>query len=475
MRSKLTVPLIECLGFPSELRAEEFPVYGFEGRKRLPTKKADFLLFTDRDFNKHREFNDHDINWVHDNSLLVVETKKPNEFPDVQGQAVFYSMWAKTLAYLVTDGERILGRFFNPLAADFELFDCSVDELMKHMNLQCFSYEFLCSIKEEAQNMPAFLTANSVKEYPDGEDVELITSEEQLGELPEHVFTFIRNQMGQSVVGMNKVEMLSHFLNFMDACVNDDFQIAESLLYLGPVIKETKARLYINGKAIPTCAGIVKKFCKGSTEVFIFETDYLDVTVILRDGRLFDFSIGYRVYDMGVSMRLHHFSIVEKILGSNSISIEADHEGWSFLLPNDNPQGMWSKKQEVAETTQSYVDSLEKLQLIEEYYQITFSLEYVTADNVNLLYDDIDHVYDGIIMNANCSLVFTSELAREGFVTHEPLLWQSEGEINLSDRVLFGKRFKPKETYLMPCNVEHTVLSGDTIVLDGCCKYQLCD
>ena len=30
VRSKLIVPLIEWLGYPSEYRAEEFPVYGFE-------------------------------------------------------------------------------------------------------------------------------------------------------------------------------------------------------------------------------------------------------------------------------------------------------------------------------------------------------------------------------------------------------------------------------------------------------------
>ena len=29
VRSKLAVPLIECLGYPSEFRAEEFPIYGF--------------------------------------------------------------------------------------------------------------------------------------------------------------------------------------------------------------------------------------------------------------------------------------------------------------------------------------------------------------------------------------------------------------------------------------------------------------
>jgi len=50
VRSKLIVPLLGILGYPSYLRAEEFPVYGFEGRKRLATKNADFLLFSDKSF-----------------------------------------------------------------------------------------------------------------------------------------------------------------------------------------------------------------------------------------------------------------------------------------------------------------------------------------------------------------------------------------------------------------------------------------
>ena len=47
IRSKLIVPLLNYLGYPSHLRADEFPVYGFEGRKKLPTKEADYVLYTD--------------------------------------------------------------------------------------------------------------------------------------------------------------------------------------------------------------------------------------------------------------------------------------------------------------------------------------------------------------------------------------------------------------------------------------------
>lgn len=54
VRSKLIVPLFEALGYPSELRAEEYPVYGYGGRDPLKAKGADFIFFTETDFPKYR-------------------------------------------------------------------------------------------------------------------------------------------------------------------------------------------------------------------------------------------------------------------------------------------------------------------------------------------------------------------------------------------------------------------------------------
>ena len=47
IRSKLAVPLIEWLEYPIECRAEEFPVYSFEGSTKI-TKQADFIMFDDK-------------------------------------------------------------------------------------------------------------------------------------------------------------------------------------------------------------------------------------------------------------------------------------------------------------------------------------------------------------------------------------------------------------------------------------------
>ena len=76
VRSKLIVPLIEWLGYPSQFRAEEFPVYGNGGGTPLPAKHADFLLFDNVDFDNNRERKKNQQDWVSNHSLLVVEAKK---------------------------------------------------------------------------------------------------------------------------------------------------------------------------------------------------------------------------------------------------------------------------------------------------------------------------------------------------------------------------------------------------------------
>jgi len=95
VRSKFIVPLLDFLEYPSELRVEEYPVYGFEGGKKLPTKNADFIMFSNKDFGIHRTFTQKNIDWVHDHSLLIVEAEKPKEMLPVLGQPVYYTIWTK--------------------------------------------------------------------------------------------------------------------------------------------------------------------------------------------------------------------------------------------------------------------------------------------------------------------------------------------------------------------------------------------
>ena len=105
VRSKFIVRLSEVLGYPSQLRGEEFPVYGYGGREALRAKDADFIFFTDKSFSRYRTNTQKNKAWVRDHSLLIIEAKKPSEMSEDLGQVQFYTMWTKAVAYIETDGE----------------------------------------------------------------------------------------------------------------------------------------------------------------------------------------------------------------------------------------------------------------------------------------------------------------------------------------------------------------------------------
>lgn len=130
VRTQVAVPLLDLLGYPKANRAEEFPIYGFEGRKPLRAKPADIVLFNSTE---HGERRDREARgWVANHALMVVELKKPKESLDnAQGQAQFYAHWAKVPFYIMTNGKELvvyrMQGFFNDVC---ELY-CLVEDLSR--------------------------------------------------------------------------------------------------------------------------------------------------------------------------------------------------------------------------------------------------------------------------------------------------------------------------------------------------------
>lgn len=131
VRTKIAIPLIECLGYPVKNRAEEFPVFGFEGRKKMTTKFVDIMLFSKSEHSIHRDSTERA--WVMDHSLVAIELKKPTEeVSESQGQAQFYAMWTRALYYICTNGKAIVIYKLENFNADTALCCCKVMELERH-------------------------------------------------------------------------------------------------------------------------------------------------------------------------------------------------------------------------------------------------------------------------------------------------------------------------------------------------------
>lgn len=465
VRSKFVVPLLEALGYPSELRAEEFLVYGYGGREPLNAKDADFILFTESDFGKHRNNTQKSKKWVQEHSLLIIEAKKPGKMPADLGQAQFYTMWTKAVAYIETDGEYFKGYYLNPISSDMEIIDVEVDKLAKRSELQNFSYKNILTLKEHGMQPSSILDAS----------YEIITDDSDLN-LPATTIDYMRDCLGKNSNGLTNVQIVSRFLNTTESMLHNDMRYDIPPYMINFPRHQYVAKLYIDNMIFPYMTGQIIEFYRDDEVRYLFESDYIEIIVVYNDGILSDFEIGYRVLDKYVSERIEHFDYVKKCLDSDNVRINIeDNIGIQLLLPTKNPGTMWSRKQHVNEMFDFWLDGLKKLKSIEEYYEIEFKLQYISEpDDLNHLYDAIDIVYAGIMMQQNCVITIPGNLSEGDIEILEPQLFEDTKEIPLPCQIIHNIIFKPYRSAMLPCKAIFSGKGQDDIVkIPACCEYKI--
>lgn len=127
VRTKLVNPLFKLLGYEDNLRGEEYPIYGYDGGKPSTVKFADLIFFNDSNFNNNNTREQR--KWVQEHSLLIAELKKPIEMIDVQGQAEYYSMWARVAFYVITNGVEFAIYKLENYYQDELLFKCEISQI----------------------------------------------------------------------------------------------------------------------------------------------------------------------------------------------------------------------------------------------------------------------------------------------------------------------------------------------------------
>ena len=155
VRTKFVIPLFELLGYPVEIRAEEFPVYGHEGGRAIPAKSADVVYFNNNDFPKYRSRSRENINWVCEHSLLIVEIKKRGESIEVEGQAIYYAAWTRCPLYVITNGEEIVFYRVNSSFSDEMVLKCSIKDIVINWEriYELYSYDKALVIKDTSSNL----------------------------------------------------------------------------------------------------------------------------------------------------------------------------------------------------------------------------------------------------------------------------------------------------------------------------------
>lgn len=477
VRSKLIVPLIEYLGYPTEFRAEEFPVYGSEGSKPIKTKHADFILFKSNDFANFRKRTNKNTNWVCDNSLLVFEAKNTDEMPDFMGQPIFYTIWTRAIAYLVTDGISIKGYYYKECTSDIEIIDMIIEDLPKNDLLKYFSYDTLLSLKEKRlqENNNIIKAIKDASNIQDNNSIEssLIINDNDLNGIPDETFNYIRQALGKNSLGLGKVQLISKYLNLTNTFLSNDIRYDIPEYMIGIPRKVFKVLLYLDDNIFPVLEAECTHFYRNDIDIYCIQNNYFIIWVHSSNDIIDDIKFAYSVQNITVSERLEKLNNINSILKSNIINIINSTS--TKLLSIRTPKS--KEQQDLISKTNIDIASLEALKAIEEYYSIQFELSFVDSENIATLFENIQLISDGINGFHNCTynipydcFNFSPDCSLE--VT-EPVVLQEGEDIKLEEIELFNIKFTPDTTTVLPGKIKVAKNKRKPISINCCCKYKL--
>ena len=146
-----------------------------------------------------------------------------------------------------------------------------------------------------------------------------------------------------------------------------------------------------------------------------------------------------------------------------------------MTLPAGDPGDMWISKQHVCEMQEFWLEGLNKMRAIEEYYSIEFKLRHLEKpEEIEAMLGAVDVVYDGMCMQQNCEITLPGDLLDEDLIVEEPTLFQENIPIPLEDRVIHGVIFRPFRSAFLPCRAIFAGKNDSDIVhIPGCCEYQI--
>lgn len=464
VRSKLLVPLINLLDYPSEFRSEEYPVYGWEGRREISAKNADYILFNNADFSQHRTRTKNNIEWVQNHSLLVVEAKKPGEMPEVDGQSMYYVQWTKAIGYIVSDGITIRGYFRSDCKSDFECFNCRVENLTYNNDLAMLSYKRLLRLKEEVVGVE---TENCVSA------LNIDTIPEEKLNVSEETISFIEQSLDLDVRALGKREILRRFLHMTDTCLDCEmrYNIPQYMFQVPRDVFKTK--IYLNNDIAPYFIGEATHFYWDIYDRYLFENDFVNIVLTCQNNEPIGVDIGYSVLDKSVSDRLYKLGLVQKCLDSKKIIFEIESQGIKTIC-NDNKKYRWMPQTEsFRELLKAWIDEMKKMECIQEYFDIEFELAPLYGEQINEVYDSVDIIYDSIMGYENCTMHMPVEYIK-GFSKRNVEAFVLENkELPLPRRVIHNVTFKTCRSIILPFRIKRNMIKNGLVYLPCCCEYEV--
>ena len=373
---------------------------------------------------------------------------------------------------MVTDGCEIQAYCYSDISSDYKIICCTINELPYIENLDMLSFDNVRVIKEKGQ--VAWQECNALQnstEYP----VHIITDDAELN-LPNETLAYIRNALGRNADGLSNVQLVAKYLNATDSFLQNGLRYDIPAYMIDVPRGIYNANLYCDDLIFPLIQGEATVFYCNDDLRYLFENEYMQIAICFRKEKLIHFEMGYHVLNRTVSARLACFETIKKCFAAKSLRIAVeDSDHTSILLPTGRPGKLWPEKKDISFMLGFWVSGLSKLKAIEEYYDIEFKLEPISGeDNVLKMYESVDFVYDGLMLNENCDITLPSNYFDDDIVIEEPFLCQENEPIPLQDRVIHGITFRPYRSAFLPCKISLSeIKKGDIVRLPGCCEYRI--
>lgn len=121
---------------------------------------------------------------------------------------------------------------------------------------------------------------------------------------------------------------------------------------------------------------------------------------------------------------------------------------------------------------ENWIQGLERMKAIEDYYQIVFDLS--QAKDIEELYYNVALIYNGFSMKKNSVLIQTIDKIDDIIVEYPETLLENEHIDGLEDVTILEYKFHPYKTTLLPGKYKVKEDNNiKTVSLNICCEYKL--
>ena len=208
-----------------------------------------------------------------------------------------------------------------------------------------------------------------------------------------------------------------------------------------------KGFLYLDGCFAPFMEVDVFQSHYDSFDNFLMKSDSMEIHVI-KAGDMIVY-ISYR-YDLSkysdVDMRLFHFNKIKEYMGSNKVFVKmVGHETYNLNYKTQLDTDEW---RENLKLTDYWIQQMQKISKIEDYYGIKFYLPIKGTDEDYLAIEVLSDSIDGKYCRTLPPMKMRGQLFRKKYYLKEKI------DIECTDRLLrltlFGYSFQPVRQYIIP-------------------------